>query len=216
MRWPERPITIHSTAKRKLTPSYNRHTVPTEPQASTAELVRRVAKGDRAAYFELYQRFADRVFGLALHITRHRATAEEVAQETFLKLWTAADTFRPEQGRVSAWLLTITRRTAIDRLRYEGRRPELDETLDIEADWLINLASGVSQSDEARWHSLYFALQQLPAEQRHAIALAYYFGLSHREIAGYLDIPLGTAKTRIRLGMEKLRDAWLSDASEQA
>jgi RNA polymerase sigma-70 factor (ECF subfamily) len=183
------------------------------------ELVRRVANGDQSAFLQLYDRYASRVFGLAVHITRHGATAEEVTQETFLKLWTSAGTFRPEQGRFSSWLLTITRRTAIDRLRYESRRPTAQAGIDVEADWLTSLASTGSQGQEARWQSLRFALQALPPEQRSVIQLSYYFGLSHSEIADYLDIPLGTAKTRIRLGMEKLRDAWLegdSDASEPA
>lgn len=174
-----------------------------------SELVQRVANGDQEAFMRLYDLFADKVYGLALYILKTPQAAEEVSQETFVKLWTSADSFRPDRGRFSSWLLTIARRTAIDRIRRLDRRPNIADGLDIEADWNADLRQPGSGGEEARWRTMYFALQELPEEQRQAIVLSYYHGLSHSEIATHLGIPLGTAKTRIRLGMQKLRDRWL-------
>lgn len=156
----------------------------------------------------LYDLFASKVYGLALYLTKDEAMAEEVSQETFVKLWTSADTFRSGRGSVSAWLLTIARRTAIDRFRKQGRRPEIVENMEVEADWNPVMGAPLSDTEESRWRTLYFALRELPVEQRQAIVLSYYHGLSHSEIASHLEIPLGTVKTRIRLGMEKLRESW--------
>lgn len=179
-----------------------------QPETTPADLMLQVATGDRQAFMQLYDRFSSRVFGLALHMSKDPAMAEEISQETFIKVWTSADTFRPERGRVSTWLLTITRRTAIDRFRKQSRRPEISENMEVEADWNPEMSEPLTGTEESRWRTLYFALQELPIEQRRAIVLSYYHGLSHSEIAAQLEIPLGTAKTRIRLGMEKLRSSW--------
>jgi RNA polymerase sigma-70 factor (ECF subfamily) len=181
-----------------------------------AELVHRVADGDRAAFLQLYDRYAARVYGLALYITKDPSTAEEISQETFVKLWTSADTFRSGRGRVSSWLLTVTRRTAIDHIRKWSRRPDIADGVDIEADWDRDLQEPLTATEESRWRSLYFALQELPGEQRQAVVLSYYHGLSHSEIASHLGIPLGTAKTRIRLGMQKLRESWFEASSDRS
>ncbi|MDX1600709.1 MAG: sigma-70 family RNA polymerase sigma factor [Anaerolineales bacterium] len=180
------------------------------------ELVEMVVEGDRRAFAELYNRFSDQVFGLARYVTRHEPTAEEVTQETFLKLWRKADTYRSGRGKFSTWLLTIAKRTAIDRLRKEDRRPDVAEAVDVEAEWRPAMSNPGSDSEEARWRSLYFALHDLPDEQRQAIALAYYQDMSHSQIAEYLGIPLGTVKTRIRLGMQKLRAAWQTADSNRS
>ncbi|MGA9531737.1 MAG: sigma-70 family RNA polymerase sigma factor [Anaerolineales bacterium] len=180
------------------------------------ELVRRVADGDRAAFLELYDRYAAKVYGLALYITKSPSVAEEVSQETFVKLWTSADTFREGRGRVSSWLLTIARRTAIDQFRKQSRRPDIAESVDIEADWNLDLQEPLTATEESRWRTMYFALQELPREQRQAIILSYYYGLSHSEIASHLEIPLGTAKTRIRLGMQKLRENWFGASADRS
>lgn len=188
-----------------------------DPDNDIDALVAQVAAGDRRAFAELYDRFSEQVFGLVRYVTRHEPTAEDVTQETFLKLWQKADSYRPGRGKFSTWLLTIAKRTAIDRLRKQDRRPDVAEAIDVEADWRPALSNPGSGGDEARWRSLYFALHDIPDEQRQAIALAYYQGMSHSQIASYLGIPLGTVKTRIRLGMQKLRRAWLDsegDASE--
>lgn len=133
--------------------------------------------------------------------------AEEVAQEVFLKLWTRADSFNPRKGKFSTWLLTIARRTALDRIRLEGRRPAIAEPPAETQDW-NHLPHPESMSDEARWGSVRFALEQLPSEQKSVIELSFYYGLSQNQISEHLEIPLGTVKTRMRLGMDKLRDAF--------
>ncbi len=172
-----------------------------------AALIRRVAQGDRQAFLQLYDRYASRVYGLALHILRDAMAAEEVTQDAFLKLWENAATFDLRRGSMATWLLTITRRTAIDRLRYEARRPPLADPPPEGPEWPLPQAEAGTVSEEARWMTVRFALADLPLEQRQAITLAFYYGLSHRQIAEHLGLPLGTVKTRIRLGMEKLRRA---------
>lgn len=181
-----------------------------------SELARRVAAKDRAAFLALYDRYAGRVYGLCLRVLREPGAAEEVSQETFLKLWARAGQFDPRRGALLSWLLTIARRTALDRLRREARRPALQDQADAD-DIFRHIPDPATQSEEARWGTLRMALQQLPAAQRAAIELAYYQGLSHREIAEHLEVPLGTVKTRLRLGMQRLRRDWLTpDAARDA
>lgn len=179
------------------------------------ELARRVAAGDRAAFLTLYDRFAGRVYGLCRHMLREPAAAEEVSQETFLKVWARAGQFDPRRGALLSWILVIARRSALDRLRWETRRPPLLDSRGA-GDPLVHLPDPLSQSDEARWRTLRLALQDLPDEQRTAVELAYYQAMSHSEIAEYLGIPLGTVKTRIRLGMDRLRRIWLAPELPQA
>ncbi len=173
--------------------------------------MRQVVARDRAAFMRLYDRYASRVYGLALRMLRDKMDAEEVTQDTFLRLWTRAETFRPSRGRLVSWLLTITRRLALDRFRLQSRRPAVIQSGNPAEDWYARPDPG-TDSEEARWRSLRFAVLELPHEQRAAVELAYYYGLSHSQIAKQLEIPLGTAKTRIRLGMQKLRRAWLADS----
>lgn len=186
-----------------------------EPAAEDARLMRLVVERDRAAFLQLYDRYASRVYGLALRILRDQMTAEEVAQDAFLRLWTRAETFRPERGRLLSWLLTITRRLALDRFRLQARRPPVVEPNPPADEWRAR-PDPTSETEEARWGTLRFALLDLPDEQRQAIELSFYYGLSHSQMAELLDLPLGTVKTRIRLGMQKLRQAWLSDSEISA
>jgi RNA polymerase sigma-70 factor (ECF subfamily) len=187
--------------------------VDPQPAPDPDHLAQLVAGGDREAFLQLYELFSPRVYGLALYMVKDPKLAEEISQETFIKLWTAAGTFRPKRGRFATWLLTIARRTAIDRLRRQSRRPPIADEVDPADDWNLDLAQASSGTEESRWHTLYFALQELPPAQRQAIVLSYYHGLSHSEIATHLGIPLGTAKTRIRLGMEKLRTSWFGSGA---
>ena len=175
-------------------------------------LVERVAQGDRSAFLELYDRHVSRVFALATRMLGDRASAEEVTQDAFLKLWTRARAFSPTRGALLTWLLTIARNNALDRIRLEARRPALVEASlsDLE-DGRPDLQAPGSGSEEARWRSLRFALAELPDGQRQVIELAYYQGLTHSQMAEMLGLPLGTVKTRLRLGMERLRDAWIEE-----
>ena len=181
--------------------------------STDAELAQRVASGDRQAFLALYDRYAARVYGLALRMLGERMSAEEVTQDTFLKLWTRAHRYLPGKGTLLAWLMTIARRTALDRIRLENRRPEFGSFTSPEDAWQM-LPDPQSETSEARWRSLHFTLLELPEVQRKVIELAYYHGMSQRQIAEYLGIPLGTVKTRLRLGMEKLRQFWLSERSD--
>ena len=171
------------------------------------ELAHRVARGDERAFLMLYDRYAGRVFALTLHILNDTMLAEESTQDTFLKLWSRARLYLSERGSLLIWLLTIARRTALDRLRLEARRPMLSDSNDPEDAWQV-IPDLNTMPEEARWRSLYFAVQSLSTEHRQVIELAYYQGLSQSEIADVLGWPLGTVKTRVRAAMEQLRAKW--------
>lgn len=172
------------------------------------QLIARVIKGDEHAFLTLYDRYASRVYGLTLRVLGDTMLAEEATQDTFLKLWSRARKFDSDKGKLVPWLLTIAHRTALDRLRLENRRVPASNPNDPEELWPI-LPDKDTQSNEARWRSLYFAVQSLPKEQRQVIDLAYYKGMSQSEIAEVLDWPLGTVKTRVRSAMQSLRKYWL-------
>ena len=171
------------------------------------ELLVRIARGDQAAFLLIYDRYAGHVYGLGLRILGDEMLAEEATQDTFLKLWSQARRFTAERGSLLAWLLTIARRTALDRVRLEDRRPALSGATDPEELWQV-IPDADTLSEETRWRSLHMVVQALPAEYRQVIELAYYQGLSQSEIAAALGWPLGTVKTRLRSAMQQLRQAW--------
>lgn len=175
--------------------------------ADENELIAKIAQGDERAFLELYDRYASRVHGLTLRILGDPMLAEEATQDTFLKLWSRARQYLAERGAFLPWLLTIARRVALDRLRLESRRPTLSDSTDPDETWQ-NLPDMDSHTDEARWRTLYFSVQNLHPDQRNVIELAYYQGMSQSEIAEVLGLPLGTVKTRLRAAMKKLREAW--------
>jgi RNA polymerase sigma-70 factor (ECF subfamily) len=172
-----------------------------------SELMTRVARGDEHAFLMLYDRHAARVHALTLRILSDPMLAEEATQDAFLKLWSRARLFMNERGSLLLWLLTIARRTALDRLRLEGRRPVLSDSNDPDDMWQA-IPDLDSVPEEARWRSLHFAVQSLQPDHRQVIELAYYQGLSQSEIAEVLGWPLGTVKTRLRAAMEQLRQKW--------
>jgi RNA polymerase sigma-70 factor (ECF subfamily) len=178
------------------------------------DLIHRVAQGDHNAFLLLYDRHAARVYGLALRMLGNAMTAEDVAQEAFLKIWTRASTFKADRGSLIAWILTITRRTALDRIRADARRSSPADPSDPESILLV-LPDPRTSSSEARWRSLRLMMNDLPTEQQQVIELSFYNGLSHSQIAEHLKLPLGTVKTRLRLGMEKLRQAWLAPETSE-
>jgi len=171
------------------------------------QLIARLAKGDESAFLTLYDRHAGHVFALTLRILGDAMLAEEVTQDTFLKLWSRARLFVAERGTLLVWLLTIARRTALDRLRLEARRPALSSGDDPDDLWQ-NIPDANSNSQEARWRSMHFSVQALPPDQRQVLELAYYQGLSQSEIASLLGWPLGTVKTRLRSALHALRREW--------
>lgn len=170
-------------------------------------MVARVVKGDEAAFMTLYDRHASHVYALTLQILHDPMLAEEATQDTFLKLWGRARQFLAERGSLLIWLLTIARRTALDRVRMETRRPVLSDSMDPDDLW-PNIPDANTNSDEERWRSMYFTVQALPSDQRHVIELAFYQGMSQTEIAETLGWPLGTVKTRLHSAMEHLRQTW--------
>ena len=172
-----------------------------------AELLERVAGGEEHAFLTLYDRHASRVYGLALRILHDPMLAEEATQDAFLKMWSRARQFAAERGSLLVWLMTITRRTALDRLRLEARRPTLSGAEDPE-DLLSSIPEAGSFTEESRWRSMTLAIQSLPKDQRQVLELVYYQGLSQSEIAETLGWPLGTVKTRLRAALEQLRLVW--------
>ncbi len=163
--------------------------------------MQRIAQRDQQALRLLYDRYATMVYSLAQRILQNAGWAEEVTQDTFLKVWRQSESWDASKGQLLAWLLTITRYTAIDLLRRERRRPPLallDPELPFGAD--DNVPDG---------ELLRALLRQLPHEQAQVIELGFYGGMTHSEMAQSLGLPLGTVKTRVRLGLQKLRDMWL-------
>lgn len=168
-----------------------------------AQLMERVRSGDTRAFGELYDRHAAAVFGVAYRMLRERSAAEDAAQETFLAVWRRRESFSPERGVLRPWLLTIARNCAVDVIRR--RRDHLDQPLGQTADLLMaperTEAEVLRREDVA---TLGGALDTLPDAQRVVLDLAYYGGLTHTEIATQLQVPLGTVKGRMRLGLDKL------------
>lgn len=171
------------------------------------ELLRRIAHEDDTALAVLFAQYGARVYSLALFVVRDEALAEEVTQDTFLKVWNSPQAWDASKGQFHSWLLTLARYTAIDRLRKEarvnGRNVALFEEIEAER---------VDGTDDVEAGELRALLDELPPEQREVIRLAYFRGLKHSELAEQLNLPLGTVKTRLRLGLHKLR-VLLSDKS---
>lgn len=161
---------------------------------------------------QLHSRYADLIFSVAYRVLDDVSTAEECVQDAFMKAWQNAVQFDAQRGPVVAWLIGIARNVAIDKMRQRGRRVQVvdDRSLDDAEDpFAAHMPDDWQDRDRA--NSLRFAVQQLPAEQRQIIELSYYGGMSQSDIAEQLSLPLGTVKTRMRLGMQKLRDAWLKE-----
>lgn len=167
---------------------------------SDGELIARVATGDRTAFDELYRRFARAVFGLALRRSSNRSQAEDATQETFASLWRSASTYDPDRGPGASWLYAIARNAIVDIVRRSPSRatPEIPEIPSAEAE--------PPERAEAAWLAwrVHRALAVLTELERPVIELAYWGGLSQSEIAGTLELPLGTVKTRTRSGLARL------------
>jgi len=186
-----------------------------ESQAEDESSLRRLASGDQAAAARLYDRHARPLYSLILRILGNETEAEDVLQDVFAQAFRQASRYDARRGAVAAWLLTIARSRAIDRLRTRRTRVEtaasamktLDDMPDVQPD------AASTMLDEERSRMVRRALGELPLLQRMAIELAYYEGLSHTEIAERLEQPLGTVKTRIRMGLLKLRDVLTGGAA---
>ena len=176
-------------------------------EARQAELIALVARGDQQALASLYDATSRLVFGLLVRILNDAATAEEVLLDVYAQVWRQAARYSGARGSPLAWLTTIARSRAIDRLRSGRAEQQRTEQLDartFEARAVADVEEEVAARElGARVRA---ALDELPREQREVIELAYYGGMSHSEIAAATGQPLGTVKTRTRLGMMKLRE----------
>lgn len=184
---------------------------PDERQRVDAALMRRIAARDKAAFAELYDRFAGPLYGTALRIVRDPGEAQDIVQDAFVTVWDKAPGFDLERGTAFSWVVTLVRNRAIDRVRSRRRRAELlAESVpdDLGYDEKPSATSGsevATAGDDAR--VVRDAVATLPLEQRAALELAFFGGFTQEQIAEKLREPLGTVKARIRRGLLKLRDA---------
>jgi RNA polymerase sigma-70 factor (ECF subfamily) len=177
-------------------------------------LIRQVAGGDAAALAALYDRHGRLAYGLAYRVLGEGTAAEEAVQDAFLLVWRKAASFDPARGAgLRAWLLTIVRNCAIDTLRRRSRHSVREVELDLDAplagedDPAAEVLAGLDRAQVRR------AMQALPEDQRATIELAYFDGLTHREIAELHGLPLGTVKGRVRLGLHKLHEGLLREGA---
>ena len=184
---------------------------PALVELSDVDLIGRAAEGDARALEVLYDRYSRVVFSFALRIVGDRELAEEILQEVFFRAWQQGAAFRASRGTFVTWLLSITHNLAIDEVRKRRRRPQKADSEEPETILAAMADTGADVEDEvwlgALRETITGALDRLPAPQREALELAYYQGLTQREIADHLGEPLGTIKTRMRLGLQKLREA---------
>lgn len=172
---------------------------PAAASVSDGELIERAGRGDRSALELLYQRYARTVFGLALRRLGDRGRAEDAVQETFVSVWRAARTYRPERGPGAPWLFAVARNAIVDRVRARAEPP-------VQVPDEASLESGPDDRAEQAWTQwrVHRALEDLPYAEREVIELAYWRGLSQSEVAQSLGIPLGTVKTRTRSALQRL------------
>ena len=175
--------------------------------AHLAALLKRASRGDESAFAEWYDATSARAFGLAVRVLRDRAQAEEVTQEAYLECWRHSARFDAAKGSAISWLLTIVHRKAVDRVRSAesaGRRDVAygQRERSVPHDETAEAAAASIEATRVR-----AALADLTAKQREAVELAFLGGYTHTEVASMLDLPIGTAKTRIRDGLIRLRDA---------
>jgi RNA polymerase sigma-70 factor (ECF subfamily) len=172
-------------------------------------LLRLVMHAQADALNELYTRYSRLVFSLAWNMVGDQATAEEITLDVFTRVWEKANTYRASQAKVSTWLTSITRYRSIDVLRRQSSRPEQHSLGWSEVSTgAIPIIDGPEEVTELaiQRQLVRAAVARLPMEQKQVLALAYFKGYTHREIAEVLDQPLGTVKTRIRMAMRRLRD----------
>jgi RNA polymerase sigma-70 factor (ECF subfamily) len=174
-----------------------------------------IAVGDQAAFGVVYDRYVDLVYSTAYRVLRDPGLAEDAAQDVFIRIWQRPETFVPVRGRFLSWLLSVSRNRAVDEIRSRSRRLRREMPAGEPGDDIATIrdesSNGVDPMHRAelreRQRAVRLALGELPAEQRRVLELSYFGGYTQQEIALNLHEPLGTVKTRIRLGMQKLRAA---------
>jgi RNA polymerase sigma-70 factor (ECF subfamily) len=193
MTMPTAPADLVATAPASLQPT----TTPAElANATDEDLLVRSATGDRLAFAELYDRVSPQVIGVSLRVLRDRALAEEVAQEVLTEVWQKAGRFDPERGSAAGWIVTFAHRRAVDRVRSEQAARDRNDRVG----YRDQERSYDHVADEVRE-----AVSRLTDRQREAIELAYFGGHTYREVATVLGIPEGTAKSRLRDALARLR-----------
>ena len=174
-------------------------------QQRLAHLLSQTALGDRAAFAELYGATRAKLFAVSLRIVRERALAEEALQDSFVSIWHHASDYARIKGAPTTWMAAIVRNRSLDLVRRARETPDIDDAL---ASQLVDESARPAHEAEARAeaHTLERCLAELDAEQRQSIALAFFHGLTHSELAAHLHRPLGTVKTHVRRGLLKLRE----------
>jgi RNA polymerase sigma factor (sigma-70 family) len=210
----ESPLAMAMPSPVRTFPEETRRDSVTEPaRLSDEALVAAVAAADEDALAELYDRFGRVAYGLAYKVLQDAALAEDAVQEAFLQAWRGAGAYRPERAKASTWLLTFVHRRAVDLVRREERR----RTVRLDP---LPEPSGSGADEEvvarSRREIVQDALRRLPTEQREAIELAYYGGLTQSELAAQLGQPLGTIKSRMFTGLQRLRVLLVESGYESA
>lgn len=178
-------------------------TTKPEPRVSDAEIIARIYSGDEGAMASLYDRYSHVVYAVALRVLSDSTAAEDILQDVFLQLWRNPQAFNASRGSLAAWLAVIARNRAIDQLRKKRPEAEAAETVIAVDPELQNTAERNQTIEKVR-----IVLAGMPAEQRSALEMAFFEGLTHVEIAGKTGQPLGTIKTRIRSGLSAVRKAF--------
>ncbi len=181
--------------------------------ADERALAVRLRAGDEAALGELYDQHAGFVYGLALRIIGDKQAAEDVAQDVFVGFWQAPDRYDPDRGSVRAFLGTVTHRRSVDLIRREEARRRRETKTSHEPK--VQTATDESALRSATSERVREAVAQLPPAQREALELAYFQGHTYRQVATILDIPEGTAKSRLRLGLQRIAELLHPELSEQ-
>jgi RNA polymerase sigma-70 factor (ECF subfamily) len=174
-----------------------------------AEVIRRIRTGDRAAFLEFYDRYSPLLLSVAARVLGDRREAEDVLQDVFTQIWHKSAGYDAKLGTLSSWAVTLTRNKAIDRVRASTRRRRLIEEIAVSSDQAEESPAASANEllyGRERAAQIRAALNELSADQRQVIELAFFAGLSQSEIAAQLGQPLGTIKARIRRGMLKLRE----------
>ena len=181
--------------------------VSTDKAGEDRRLLARVAQGDADALGELYDRYGRVVFGTLCRTVSSPEVAEEVAQNAFHSVWRQAGSYRPERGSVRTWLLGIARNAAVDWRRTKGKRMARDIGIEGAAELVDEMKVDERVMARLRAEHVRAAVALLPREQRDVLSLAFWSGMSQSEIAERTGTPLGTVKSRVRLGMAKLRES---------
>jgi len=176
-----------------------------------AELLNRIQHNEEPALSELYDQYNRVVYSVAYQVLSNQQDAEEVTQDVFLRIWNKSELYDPEKGKFVSWLLTMTKRLAIDLVRHKQRVSRVQNPVSLDEKEYLWETTLVDEGDNSELRrTLIDAMRELPTEYQEAIQLAYFKGMTHTQIADHLDRPLGTVKSHIRQGMQKLRAVWLS------